>query len=172
MNPRSTTPRTHPRRAATLVLFAVALLAAMAMLAFAIDLGHVMLVRTQLQVAADAAAMAGAAKLGHSEKDVYELARDLAAYHVAGKDINADYIREMYDGEYYPKYRVNFDGPRSAKNEWQEGSIIIFAFDPATRDMVWRSSATAEVTDEAPLDRRVDRLNQAIKMMFSSLPGK
>lgn len=93
-------------------------------------------------------------------------------YHVAGKDIDAEYIRQMYDGKYYPKYRINFEGPRSARNEWKEGSIIIFAFDPATGNLVWRSSATAEVTDEAPLDRRVERLNQAIKMMFTSLPGK
>ena len=86
MNPRSAKGRKHPRRAATLVLFAVVLLAAMAMLAFAIDLGHVMLVRTQLQVAADSAAMAGAANLGQSQNDVYQLARDLAAYHVAGSE--------------------------------------------------------------------------------------
>ena len=33
-------------------------------------------------------------------------------------------------------------------------------------------ASTAEVTDEAPLDRRVERLNEAIKMMFTSLPGK
>jgi hypothetical protein len=38
--------------------------------------------------------------------------------------------------------------------------------------MVWRSSATAEVTADAPLDRRVERLNDAIKVMFTSLPGK
>jgi hypothetical protein len=93
-------------------------------------------------------------------------------YHVAGKDIDSDYIRQMYDGKYYPRYRTNFDGPQGAKSKWQEGSIIIFAFDPATGDVLWRSSAMAEVTDEAPLDRRVERLNEAIKMMFTSLPGK
>jgi len=93
-------------------------------------------------------------------------------YHVTGKDVDADYIRQMYDGNYYPKYRINFDGPRSARNSWKEGSIIIFAFDSATGDMVWRSSATAEVTGEAPLDQRVERLDNAVKMMFTSLPGK
>jgi hypothetical protein len=93
-------------------------------------------------------------------------------YHVAGKDIDSEYIRQVYDGNYDPKYRKNFDGPRRAKNEWQEGSIILFAFDAGTGDIVWRSSARAEVTDEAPLDRRVERLNEAIKLMFTSLPGK
>lgn len=93
-------------------------------------------------------------------------------YHVAGRDIDEDYIREMYNGKYYPKYRVNFSGPRSAKKKWQEGSILIFIFDPDSGEMIWRSSATAEVTDEAPLDRRIERLNTAIKMVFTSLPGK
>jgi hypothetical protein len=93
-------------------------------------------------------------------------------YHVAGKDIDGDYIRQIYEGKYDPKYRSNFDGPRSARDKWQEGSIILFAFDATTGDIIWRSSATAEVTDEAPLDRRVERLNEAIKMMFTSLPGR
>jgi len=93
-------------------------------------------------------------------------------YHVAGQDIDADYIKKMYDGKYDPKYRLNFDGPRSARNKWQEGSLIMFIFDSDTGQMIWRSSAKAEVTDDAPLDRRVERLNEAIKMMFSSFPGR
>jgi hypothetical protein len=93
-------------------------------------------------------------------------------YHVAGKDIDRDYIRQVYDGSYDPKYRKNFDGPGSARDNWEEGSIILFAFDAGSGDLLWRSSATAEVTGEAPLDRRVERLDQAIKMMFTSLPGK
>jgi hypothetical protein len=93
-------------------------------------------------------------------------------YHVAGKDIDRDYMRQMYDGKYDPKYRKNFDGPGRSRDSWKEGSIIIFAFDSASGEMVWRSTATAEVTDQASLDKRVERLNSAIKMMFTSLPGK
>ena len=93
-------------------------------------------------------------------------------YHVAGKDIDKDYMRQVYDGSYDPKYRKNFDGPGRARDNWKEGSIILFAFDTNTGEMVWRSSATAEVTADAPLDRRVERLNDAIKVMFTSLPGK
>ncbi len=93
-------------------------------------------------------------------------------YHVAGKDIDEDYIKKMYDGNYYPKYRMNFSGPRSAKKKWQEGSILVFIFDPVSGEMVWRASATAEVTGEAPIDRRIERLNKALKMVFTSLPGK
>lgn len=93
-------------------------------------------------------------------------------YHVAGRDIDKDYMRRVYDGNYDPKYRKNFDGPGRSQDNWTEGSIILFAFDSTSGELVWRSSATAEVTDEAPLDRRVERLNEAIKMMFTSFPGR
>jgi hypothetical protein len=93
-------------------------------------------------------------------------------YQVAGQDIDADFMREKYDERYDPKYRRNFDGPRRLRDSWQEGSIVIFAFDAVTGEIFWRSSAKAEVTDEAPLEQRVERLDEAIKMMFTSLPGK
>jgi hypothetical protein len=93
-------------------------------------------------------------------------------YHVAGQDIDAAYIRQMYDGKYAPRYRKNFDGPRGSRDSWDEGSIIIFIFDAATGDLVWQSSATAEVTGDAPLERRVERLDKAIKVMFTSFPGR
>src|SRR5215471_17115878 len=50
-------------RAATVPLFAILLVPLMGMLAFSIDLGYIALVKTDLQTAADAAALAGAEKL-------------------------------------------------------------------------------------------------------------
>jgi hypothetical protein len=44
-----------------------------------------MLVRTQLQAAADSAAMAGAANLGKSYNDIFDLADRFAGYHIAGR---------------------------------------------------------------------------------------
>jgi hypothetical protein len=93
-------------------------------------------------------------------------------YHVATQDINSDYIKKMYDGTYWPDYRMDFTGSGSARNEWQEGSLLIFLFDTKSQQMVWQSSATAEITDEAPEEKSAKRLNEAIKMMFTSLPGK
>jgi len=54
------------------------------LIAFAVDLGYIMLVRTQLQVAADSAAMAGAANMGGEFSDVLAAARRYAGYNVAG----------------------------------------------------------------------------------------
>ena len=93
-------------------------------------------------------------------------------YHVAGRDIDAAYIREMYEGTYDPRYRKNFDGPRGSRDSWKEGAVIIFIFDAATGDLVWQSSATAEVTGDAPLERRTERLDKAVKIMFTSFPGR
>src|SRR6516164_3250285 len=51
------------RPGATVPLFAILLVPLLGMLAFSIDIGYMVLVRTDLQTAADAAALAGAEKL-------------------------------------------------------------------------------------------------------------
>src|SRR5271167_2746577 len=51
------------RRGATVPLFAILLVPLLGMLAFSIDIGFITFVRTDLQTAADAAALAGAEKL-------------------------------------------------------------------------------------------------------------
>ena len=93
-------------------------------------------------------------------------------YHVARQDIDREYMKTMYDGAYWPDYRMDFRGSGKARREWKEGSVLIFLFDTQSQEMVWQSSATAEVTDEAPEERGAARLNEAIKVMFTSLPGK
>ena len=67
---------------------------------------------------------------------------------------------------------MDFTGSGKSRSEWKEGSLLIFLFDTRSQQMVWQSSATAEITDEAPEGKSVARLNEAIKMMFTSLPGK
>jgi hypothetical protein len=69
------------RRAVVLVFFAVMLLVIVGMVAFALDVGRMVLVRTQLQAAADSAAIAAASQLGGSYDDVYQLAHDIAKEH-------------------------------------------------------------------------------------------
>src|SRR5882672_3669429 len=53
----------HRRRGAIVPLFALLLIPLMAMLAFSIDVGYMVLTKAELQNAADAAALAGAQKL-------------------------------------------------------------------------------------------------------------
>jgi hypothetical protein len=59
------------------------------MCAFAIDVGYMMLVQTQLQVAADSAAMAAAANMSGTQTNMTTAAQQFAAYHkAAGSAVN------------------------------------------------------------------------------------
>lgn len=73
-----------PRRGATLVLMALMMVALLGMLAFATDIGYIMLVRTQLQVAADSAAMAAGSVMGGEKKEIIATARRYAEGNIAG----------------------------------------------------------------------------------------
>jgi Mg-chelatase subunit ChlD len=72
------------RRAAIVVLAAVMLTAIVVLLAMAVDLGYMVLVRSQLQVAADSAALAGASSLAEGPQAVFSTADRFACYHTSG----------------------------------------------------------------------------------------
>lgn len=72
------------RRAAIVVLAAVMLTAIVVLLAMAVDLGYMVLVRSQLQVAADSAALAGASSLAEGPQAVFSTADRFARYHTSG----------------------------------------------------------------------------------------
>ena len=54
------------------------------LIGFAVDIGYVLLVKTQLQVAADSAAMAAASTMGNPSDQIVASAQDFASRHVAG----------------------------------------------------------------------------------------
>ena len=88
MKRRSHTSKRCQRRGATLVLAVLFTVVILGVLALAIDLGHVVLVRTQLQVAADSAAMAAASGMGLPRSEMLAVANEYAGYHtVQGKNI-------------------------------------------------------------------------------------
>ena len=84
MNKHLTRSKRPRRRAATLVTAALMVTATLAMVALAVDAGQLMLVRTQLQAAADSAALAAAAQLGRPFDEMAAAAVKGAGYHVAG----------------------------------------------------------------------------------------
>jgi hypothetical protein len=85
MNLSSPSDRKRPaRRGATLVLAALMMTVMMGLVALAFDLGYVLLVRTQLQVAADSAAMSAAPMMIESPDRVVPVAREYANRHIAG----------------------------------------------------------------------------------------
>jgi len=66
------------------VFFLVMLVVILAMVAFAVDVGYLALVRTQLQVAADSAALAAAASMEKASSDPVAVAQSYAAQNRAG----------------------------------------------------------------------------------------
>lgn len=72
------------RKGATLLLAVFLMVAMLGMVAFAVDVGYIALVRTQLQVAADSSAMAAASALGLPPEEIFATAQQFAGYHLAG----------------------------------------------------------------------------------------
>ena len=107
------------RRAATLVLSAFMITLLLGMVAFAVDMGYIFLVRTQLQVASDSAAMAAAAQLIESEADTVATAQQYAGRHLAGNqniELNArDVVTGVWD-----LHTHSFD-----PNGWRENAVRV-----------------------------------------------
>lgn len=95
-----------------------------------------------------------------------------ANYHVVTQQINKQYVQQMYNGSYWPQYRMDYEGSSKDRNQWEEGLLVIFLFDAKSEQMVWQGTATAEITDEAPEQKSVERLDTVIKTLFTSLPGR
>jgi len=76
--------RSRYRRASIVALSAFMMVVMLGMVAFSIDVGYMLLVRTQLQTAADSAAMAACASMSGTAADVTAAAQQFAGYHVAG----------------------------------------------------------------------------------------
>ncbi len=81
---RSPTRAKKRRRGVITVLAAVFFVVMMAMIAFAVDVGYLGLAKTQLQAAADAAALAGAATAPQSRADMEAAAKGIATSNTVG----------------------------------------------------------------------------------------
>ncbi|QDU98259.1 TadG family pilus assembly protein [Lignipirellula cremea] len=74
------------RKAQVVVWAALMMVFVVGMVAFAVDVGYMLLTRSQLQNAADSAAIAGAAVMSQGTEAVVAEAQEFAAYHVAASD--------------------------------------------------------------------------------------
>ena len=74
----------QPRRGVTVMLIAIMTVFLLGMIAFAVDIGYIVLVRTQLQASADSSAMAAAACMGLPRNDMVTEAQRYAGFHDAG----------------------------------------------------------------------------------------
>jgi hypothetical protein len=88
------------------------------------------------------------------------------------QDITHDYIAETYGGSYTPEYRKEAAEKGEAKQEWTEGSLVLLFYDGKTAQLMWQTSAKAEVSVEMPPKDRQKRINKLVKMMLEQFPKK
>ena len=80
---KRTKTRSKNRRGIIVVLAAIMLVFLLGFVAFAVDLGYIGMVRTQLQTAADAAALAAAGSSGESQAGMVQIAQQFADANMA-----------------------------------------------------------------------------------------
>ena len=82
-------------------------------------------------------------------------------------------IEDNFDGYYHPEYHAHLpEGKRSAKRKWDEGTLMIFIFDAATKEIVWYGTVRTEVyrwSDKATAERRS---KEAVRLLLESLPSR
>lgn len=72
------------RRGTIIVLSAFLMILMLGMVGFSVDLGYILLVKTELQVAADSAALAAGANMSSSKQDLRTIAKNYTKMHTAG----------------------------------------------------------------------------------------
>ena len=83
MSSRKMNPRCRSRRGAIVVLAAILMVIMFGVIAFALDLGYIALVRTQLQTAADASALAAAGTMTGNTAEMKAAGQSIASLNKA-----------------------------------------------------------------------------------------
>ena len=95
----------------------------------------------------------------------------IANFHLASETVDKAYINEYYGGK-YPEYKADMTGSKDDNKTWDEGTLIFFLFDPRNGQLVFQSSAQAEVTEGASIEQRHTRINKVVTMMLAELPKR
>jgi hypothetical protein len=60
--------------------------------------------------------------------------------------------------------------PTTSFTVYQEGSIVIDVVERAANKAIWRSSAMTRINQENTLEKRIQRINEAVDRMFKNFP--
>ena len=113
--------------------------------------------------------------VSHAENpDADKLVRELMENHLLGKG----YAKA---GEKKPDFWIDYRVAKEVRGEpygdtafsqYEEGTLILYVIDPATRKWIWRVSATTRLNEAAtPVERR-EKLNAAITQMLKDVPQR
>jgi hypothetical protein len=94
-------------------------------------------------------------------------------YNVIIQDmVNSQLINNYYGESFYPEYRLRLPGFQDTyKMEWEEGALLILMFDAATKQLVWRGVARAEVNTQGPRQEAREQVVEAVGKLFKKLPS-
>jgi hypothetical protein len=103
-----------------------------------------------------------------------ELIRQLTEKHLALKGFEKagggapDFLIDYWVGK-----QVRGDSARTdGYTQFTEGTLAIFAYNPADSKEIWRGVVRTAMDSAAPPEKQVERLDQAIKMMLDQLPSR
>ena len=179
--------RVRDRRGTVLVLFAVSMLAIMAFMALAIDLGMLAVARTQCQDAADAAAMAGAGRstaspaTGHNNNYSNVSPNAIAAVtanSVLGKSLTSSQLNLQIGRYSYvtadQQFEGQFPGPSSQNWSLVQAQIAANVSSQLAFSKIFNFTGGNIVTTSTAIQRPRDIvivLDYSGSMRFSSLLG-
>lgn len=145
MIPMNSVPQQQKRKGVVIVYAAVMMIVIFGFAAFAIDVGHMALMKDELQTAADAAALAGAMQMKYGPTAVRTASKDIALRNFTGKNTvsltDSDIQLGMYDIT-TGNFTVNETSANSVKVITKvTGSPLFFA--PVFGNKTFNSSAEA-----------------------------
>jgi uncharacterized protein DUF4136 len=62
--------------------------------------------------------------------------------------------------------------PHTYVREYEEGTLILDVVDAASNKLVWRGTAQAELSSKSSVEKRQERLNEAVEKIFEDFPPK
>jgi hypothetical protein len=60
--------------------------------------------------------------------------------------------------------------PRTETYHYRQGTLIIDVIDAAARRVIWRGTVQAEVGRHKDPDKRIERLNEAVRQILGRFP--
>jgi hypothetical protein len=98
-----------------------------------------------------------------------ERADFLVGYHAAIRNKIDAYSMSNFYG-YRPGWRGGYSDIHVY--EYEEGSLVIDFVDPATKNLLWRGAAQAEVNRAASPEKREIRIQKAVEKILSRFPPR
>lgn len=56
--------------------------------------------------------------------------------------------------------------------QYEQGTLLLDFVDPKTRKLIWRGSASAEITPDSTPEKRQERINEAVARMLERFPPR